>query len=401
MPRVVPFADLPTADLIVDAVYEGAPGGQLSGEALSALLPGVGNLGGFRAAGTGDTKKFVVLYSSGADPDWPDYLDTAAGTFQYYGDNKKPGHELHQTSPGGNRLLRSVFARLHHEPPQRTAIPPFFVFDGYPTERSSRSFRFRGLAVPGAPGLAATEDLVAIWKTLKGERFQNYRSVFSILDASEVSRRWIESLDRGIRDSRHAPEAWKEWVATGGYRLLTSENTRTIRSKEQQIPDTKDKREILEAIWDHFGDTPREFERFAAQAFAFQEPKAVIDQVTRYSRDGGRDAIGRYRLGIEDDPVHVEFALEAKCYRPATQGQQPNPVGVRDVSRLISRLRHRQFGVLVTTSVIGQQAYEEVREDGHPIVFICGKDIADILTAKGLNTAAAVKRLLEADYPLG
>ena len=66
-----------------------------------------------------------------------------------------------------------------------------------------------------------------------------------------------------------------------------------------------------------------------------------------------------------------------------------------------AQLRHRQFGVLVTTSVIGQQAYEEVREDSHPIVFICGKDIADILTTKGLNTAAAVKRLLEADYPLG
>lgn len=62
MVRVVPFGELPTTDLLIDAVYEGGPGGHLSGEALSKLLPGTGNLGGFRASGRGDDKKFVVLY---------------------------------------------------------------------------------------------------------------------------------------------------------------------------------------------------------------------------------------------------------------------------------------------------------------------------------------------------
>jgi hypothetical protein len=33
--------------------------------------------------------------------------------------------------------------------------------------------------------------------------------------------------------------------------------------------------------------------------------------------------------------------------------------GVREMSRLISRLRHRQFGVLVTTSYVDNQAYRE------------------------------------------
>ncbi len=36
-------------------------------------------------------------------------------------------------------------------------------------------------------------------------------------------------------------------------------------------------------------------------------------------------------------------------------------VGVADVARLISRLRQRQFGVFVTTSVVARQAYKEVR----------------------------------------
>jgi hypothetical protein len=35
------------------------------------------------------------------------------------------------------------------------------------------------------------------------------------------------------------------------------------------------------------------------------------------------------------------------------------------ISRLTPRLRHRQFGVLVTTSAIARQGYEEVREDRH------------------------------------
>jgi len=69
-------------------------------------------------------------------------------------------------------------------------------------------------------------------------------------------------------------------------------------------------------------------------------------------------------------------------------------VGVREVARLISRIRHRQFGVLVTTSVIGRQAYEEVRNDRHPIIFIAGRDIAEILIRAGYATVDRVDSLL-------
>ena len=172
--QIVPYTELPKADLIVDAVYEGEPGGHLAGEPLSKLLPGVGNLGGFRASGQGVDKRFVILSTSGEDKDWPDSLDLNTGQFVYYGDNKRPGYELHETQPGGNRILRHVFALLHGEPPQRKEIPPFLVFEKYPTGVSARSFQYKGLAVPGYPGLPATLDLVAIWKNAKGQRFQNY-----------------------------------------------------------------------------------------------------------------------------------------------------------------------------------------------------------------------------------
>ena len=125
-----------------------------------------------------------------------------------------------------------------------------------------------------------------------------------------------------------------------------------------------------------------------------------MDQLTRASVDGGRDAVGRYLLGLVDDPVYAEFSLEAKCYSPPINGGIANAIGVKEVSRLISRIRHREFGVLVTTSVVGRQAYEEVRQDGHPIIFFSGRDISNILIESGLNTPELVKNFLQAEFPM-
>lgn len=398
MARIFKYEDLATADLIVDAIYEGKAGGHLSGEALSKLLPGTGNLGGFRASGRGDDKKFVVLYTSGEDPDWPDRLDNSTGQFVYYGDNKTPGHELHETDRGGNRILRNVFDHLHASAPSRDRVPPFFIFQKYPTTTSARSVQFKGLAVPGFTGLPATADLVAVWKTTKGQRFQNYQATFTVLDTPNISRAWLDDLAIGSSLTANAPEAWKEWVERGTYRALTAESTTVIRDAAAQLPDTAAKTSILDTVWQHFKDAPRAFEAFAARIFQMHDQRVIIDEITRASVDGGRDAIGKYLLGLSDDPVYAEFSLEAKCYRPPLNGQTANTVGVKEVSRLISRIRHRQFGVLVTTSVIGRQAYEEVREDRHPIIFISGKDIADILTTNGFNTPALVEDMLRNEF---
>ena len=399
MARTFSYEELPTADLVVDAVYEGTETPNLAGEALSRLLPGIGNQGGFRAAGRGEDKRFVVLHSSGEDQDWPDHLDPFSGRFLYYGDNKRPGHELHDTQKGGNRLLRRVFDFLHGDPPRRKRIPPFFVFTKYPTRVSSRSFQFRGLAVPGYPGRPSTEDLVAIWKTTDGLRFQNYRAYFSILDIPHVSREWISELRRGGSESLYAPSPWTEWCDTGTYRILESESTTNIRDKDAQIPETPAKRAILETVYGHFGSAPHAFEEFAAQLFSMHDQRVVIDEITRPTNDGGRDAVGRYLIGLHEDPIYADFSLEAKCWRPPLNGSGGKGVGVKEVARLVSRIRHRQFGVMVTTSFIGKQAYEEIRGDRHPIIFICGKDVVDILTSAGLNTADRVKRMLERDFP--
>jgi hypothetical protein len=64
---------------------------------------------------------------------------------------------------------------------------------------------------------------------------------------------------------------------------------------------------------------------------------------------------------------------------------------------MISRLRHRQSGILVTTSMVRKQAYEEIRQDCHPVVILCGWNLAVILMEKGLNSAEQVQAWLDAD----
>ncbi|MER9971180.1 restriction endonuclease [Mesorhizobium sp. M0060] len=398
MVQVIPHEVLLGTDLVIDAVYEGKAGGLLAGEALSRLIPGVGNQGGFRASGGGDDKKLVALFTSGEDKDWPDSLDLSTGQFVYYGDNKHPGHELHDTQRSGNLILRRVFSLLHASPPERSLIPPFFVFKKYPTAVSARSFQFKGLAVPGFLGLPSTADLVAVWKTSDGQRFQNYRAVFTVLDAAVIQRAWIGDLAAGRPLTTHAPQAWVDWVERGKYRALTAESTTVIRSLASQLPDTAQKSAILDTIWKHFSSAPISFEAFAARIFQMYDQRVVIDEITRGSIDGGRDAVGRYRIGLIDDPVYAEFSLEAKCYRPAGDESAANTVGVKEVSRLISRIRHREFGVLVTTSAVARQAYEEVRQDKHPIIFLCGKDIVDILLVNGFNTPQLVSELLNNEF---
>ena len=396
--KVIPFTEIMTSDLFVDAVYESSSDGQLAGEPISKLLPGSGNMGGFRVSGRGERKNWVVLFTTGEDRDWPDTLDLSTGQFVYYGDNKTPGHELHNTRAGGNKVLRHAFSRLHADQEPRCDIAPFLIFKKLPTATAARAVQFKGLAVPGFQGISATEDLVAVWKSSDGQRFQNYRSIFTILDAPVIKREWIYDLAAGNSRTENAPKAWIDWLESGRYCPLTAEATTIVRSVDQQSPDTALKRRILACVWDYFKDAPIAFEAFAARIYQMTDSRVIVDEITRGTIDGGRDAVGRYLLGFGDDPVYAEFSLEAKCYRPALGGNKATTVGVKEVSRLISRIRHRQFGVLVTTSIVARQAYHEVREDRHPIIFISGRDIAEILIKNGFNTEGRVEALLKNEF---
>jgi hypothetical protein len=387
---VVEFGQLATADLVVDRIYRGGTAGNAGDDPLSRLLP-VGNQGGFRTCGrlVNDSVKLVVLYTSGAEPDWPDALDPYTGAFTYFGDNRSPGRDLHDTPRKGNLLLSRAFERTHAGRPGRGQVPPFLLFDKPGT---GRDVRFRGLLAPGSDRISGEEDLVAVWRTTRGQRFQNYRARFTVLNVPSVPRAWIDQVAAGQPLGADCPPPWRAWVESGSYTPLLAPPTVIIRSREQQQPAPADK-SLLGLVYQHFRERPYDFEQFAADLMRMSQPNVDRIDVTRPWRDGGRDAVGDYLLGPHSDPVAVEFALEAKCYAPA------NSVGVRETSRLISRLRHRQFGVLVTTSHLDAQAYREIREDGHPVVVFAGRDIVDILKTNGLDNPAAIQHHLNDSYP--
>ncbi len=379
------FDQLSTADLIVDAIYEGdKTTSSYGGEPLHHLLPGLGTQGGFRKRkGQGDSLVGLVMVSTGNEPDWPDELDPYTGTFIYFGDNRTPGKELHDTKAGGNKTLVEIFSAAHSKSVEaRLTCPITLIFE---TTGEGRNMIFRGLAVPGANNFKEGDDLVAIWRSIEGQRFQNYRSVFSILACGIVSGDWMrevfETRNFEIDDPR-MPAELRTWYKSGKIKALQAPAIST-RSVEAQLPRTKLESMLVDTIYEVCKDDPFTFEPLAADIWKRSTQIGMEFEMTRRYRDGGRDAVGQLKIGPTDDQILLTFALEAKLYNPARR------VGVRETSRLISRLKHREFGVLVSTAPLDKQAYSEIRNDEHPVVVISGHDIAEILLRHGIKTKKA------------
>lgn len=379
------FDELRTADLIVDAIYLGGEKSDLSSEVLSKLLK-VGNAGGFRYRGSLPNPKLVALTSNDSSHSWPDILDPESGVLEYYGDNRKPGPLL-QTSKGGNKILDFAFENVHGTPEDRESIPVFLYFSRW---GRGRDWRFRGLIVPGGPSIQRDSELLSIWRTSDGARFQNFKASFTVLDIPVISREWLNSILEGAPDNDLAPKPFKDWIRSGRVKPLLAPKTETIRTREQQLPNNPgDIALLLELIKCFPPQKAHLFEPVALAIWQLCIQSPVIAKVTRKSADGGYDAFGTMNVGPESDPLPLEFALEAKCYGIA------NSVGVKETSRLISRLRTHQFGVFVTTSYLAKQAYTEIREDKHPVVVVTGADIIRILQRHGVTNKLSLHKWLE------
>lgn len=395
--KTVEFEKLSEADLIVDCLYRGGSAPNLSASPFTKLLPKCPINGGIRAVNRSDGSglpAYVVLYTSMAELEWPDFLDVETGILRYYGDNRTAGSAL--MSKRGNRLLSLLFEKLNSSRPEdRRDIPPVLVFS---KGESGRDVVFRGLAAPGSPRIPPDRDLIAFWRTLGSSRFQNFESYFTILDTGDapISRRWLSALiDDHCRSLALAPQAWRDFVASGrdGIRALAARKIPACPSRDEQLAGDAEGRRVIERIRAHFAESEawQGFEACAADIVAKMDRRFSDFRLTRPWRDGGRDALGYYDLGLPGSPnrrLRIDFALEAKCYA-ASHG-----VSVHDMSRLISRIRYRQFGVLVTTSYVNEQAYREVTEDGHPILIVTGRDVASVLRMNSV-TSRNVERWIE------
>ncbi len=383
--RIFSYEELEDAPLIIDAIYKGGSEGNIKDDPLSRLLPRTSNQGGFRITHRADDPSmpaYVVIYTSFSEIEWPDFLDMENGVFRYYGDNRKPGRGLHETWKKGNLLLKTVFAWLNENGEKLKKIPPFLIFK---KAEEGRDVQFLGLAAPGNNNLPPDRELVAFWRTNKQQRFQNYEAYFTVLDTGdeEISKKWLNSLVYEYeKNIEYAPRCWRYFIELGrlGVRALKAPKVTMLRKKSEQIPNTVEEMKLIQFIHDYYINNPYGFEKCAIEIMRLIDKNFVDFDLTRPWRDGGKDAMGKYRIGTETNNLHVECALEAKCYN------QNNAVGVKEMSRLISRIRYRQFGIMVTTSYIHEQAYKEVVEDDHPILIIAGKDIADVLRNNGIDS---------------
>ena len=392
------FDKLRGSDLIVDAIYKGGKSGHTGDDPLSKLFPKLGNMSGFRKVKRSDNDKklaYVVLYTSMSELEWPDHLDVETGVFRYYGDNRKAGNELTKTKQGGNKLLEEVFAILNSGK-NLDEIPPFFVFK---KSGGGRDVQFLGLAAPGNPAISPDKDLVAFWRTLGNNRFQNYESYFIILDTKNqpIKYEWLEALLNNHEKSLElAPSVWKNYIANGrnGIKALKAPRIFSVPSKYDQLQSSEDGKVCLDIIRNHYKDNPTGFEACAVRIAEMMDNNFENFNLTRPWRDGGRDAIGYYSISTGNKtnfPLKIDCALEAKCY------DKSNSVGVRQMSRLISRIRYRHFGVLVTTSFVDKQAYEEVVEDQHPILIVTASDIAYILGRNMIDSSKVNEWLINID----
>lgn len=377
-------------DLVIDEIYEGGEVGNISDDVLTKLM-NVQNAGGFRFRNilNSTDKAYIVLYSSNEDIDWPDVLEAETGKFKYYGDNKRPGDKV--DSKKGNLILEAIFNEEN-----RNSIPPVFIFMKNPTASSNRSVRFLGLAVPEDYHLGKENSLKAIWRTSNGERFINYEAHFTILNTKSINREWLSCLINGDSlNSSFAPESWVKYVKYGltDDIILRAPKNKEYRSKNEQLPSTNKELKKLDFIYQYYKDDPYKFEYFAAKLVGLMDNNFMNFNITRAVKDGGIDAIGEYRLGHKNNSIKLRCALEAKCY------QRDNSNGVKLLSRLISRLKYRDFGIFVTTSYVSEQAYKELLEDGHPVIIISGRDIVEILTNNRINTEESLLNFMDTiDY---
>ena len=398
----------PNWHLYIDAVYKANPHvPNLGAEVLSKLL-GVKNQGGFRYLGPTDSPQLVVLFTSGEDVYWRDDLDSSLGIFLYYGDQKIPGKELHDTNLNGNLILKHVFAfACSEEIETRKKVPPIFVFK----KSRGRDVKFLGLAVPGIQGKPQKDWLTAVWGAdHNGDRFLNYKSFFTILDTSKgceaeknesgISLAWLNDIEVGNSfNSKYAPAEWRKYIERKKYSSLTAFRETSVKSKEEQLPDVNDKEKstMLQSLHDYFIEKDRgySFEQFACELVEHLDENVVSVDVTRPFKDGGIDGVGKYRLfGAGTHSVLVDFYLQAKCYNPYSAA-----VRVKDTSRLISRIKNRQFGIMVTTSFVDQQAYKELLEDGHPIVLVTGRAIIDIIFDRfEIRSVETLRHWLEREF---
>jgi len=153
-----------------------------------------------------------------------------------------------------------------------------------------------------------------------------------------------------------------------------------------QAPHDSAEEHVLELL---MSLSPREFEYAAKEIISLMDNRLVDMEVTRPVKDGGHDIIGYLKVGHERHELLLSVHAEAKRWGFS------RAVGVKPMARLISRLKHKDLGIFVTTSYFEKQIQTEIIEDRRPIILISGGDAARILIRSELAGKGRDKQFAE------
>jgi hypothetical protein len=81
---------------------------------------------------------------------------------------------------------------------------------------------------------------------------ENYRALFTIVDANHIARAWLDELHAGQPIMANAPPAWLKWIETGKYAPLRTEPTVEHRTPAEQTAMTPKEAAIVTGPWKSF-----------------------------------------------------------------------------------------------------------------------------------------------------
>ena len=103
--------------------------------------------------------------------------------------------------------------------------------------------------------------------------------------------------------------------------------------------------------------------------------------ITKRSRDGGFDFVGRLEFERRFGPKGLVVLGEAKLWSPTGRG-----VPATVLARLAAQLQRGWMGVFVTTGMYEPAAQTEMFEDSYPVVLLNGADLAEQLRSFAAET---------------
>ena len=316
---------------------------------------------------------------------WQDFYNTDNGHIRYFGDNKDPNKDPAQ-APGNKALLEAFRLAHSHDYEERKKTPPILFF-----KRATVNGKAKGYPMFMGLGVIDSIELVTQWDNTNGRSFTNYAFDFTVLclanEHDVFNWIWVNTRREpnfSVKETnRLAPKSWNTWLEKGSNALKSVRRRVSklhIHKRETQLPEAGSKLfDLLHEVYNFYGTKKHKFEalaEWATERVINKESGGVYHKgwITQGTGDGGKDFVGKVKLGNGFSKVELVVIGQAKCESMTT------PTGGNHIARTVARLKRGWIGVYVTTSYFSDAVQQEIIEDNYPIILINGLRLAEELS---------------------